>query len=535
MPLLLQTVDFRPVAPPSSRTPRFSSEINSALLFVLIFAGIFALHAPLLNLPYYWDEAGYFVPAARDLLLTGDPIPQNTLSNAHPPLVMIYLALCWKLFGESFVVTRGAMLTVAAFALVGVFRLAQRVANNQVAAATILCTALYPVFFAQSSLAHLDMAAAAFTIWGLSFCLPSRTSESATTGSSAIESAKFRQGASIAMFALAALAKETAILTPLALLAWEILCRWVNRMGRGRASVLKYCHEPRRHFITSLALLLSLVPLALWFAYHYFRTGHIFGNPEFFRYNVESALTPGHVLFAAAGRLWHVTGHMNLFLLTLAAALAMWLRPVRDEGEPRRRIEVPTQMVFAVVIVAHAVALSLIGGAVLARYMLPVLPLVILICVSTIWRRARRWRSVLAVVCAGFVLALFVNPPHRFPWEENLAYRDFVTLHRRAARVLSANYTDSRVLTAWPASDELRWPYLGYVERPLAVVPIEHFSIEKLTTAMRAPSAFNVVLLFSTNYHQDLRPEVAAELLGGRIIFYEERNNQWVAIIERDG
>ena len=30
-----------------------------------------------------------------------------------------------------------------------------------------LCTALYPVFFAQSSLAHLDLAAAGFTFWGL--------------------------------------------------------------------------------------------------------------------------------------------------------------------------------------------------------------------------------------------------------------------------------------------------------------------------------------------------------------------------------
>ena len=25
---------------------------------------------PLLRLPYFWDEAGYYIPAARDLLLT---------------------------------------------------------------------------------------------------------------------------------------------------------------------------------------------------------------------------------------------------------------------------------------------------------------------------------------------------------------------------------------------------------------------------------------------------------------------------------
>ena len=31
----------------------------------------FLLHVSLLRLPYFWDEAGYYIPAARDLLLTG--------------------------------------------------------------------------------------------------------------------------------------------------------------------------------------------------------------------------------------------------------------------------------------------------------------------------------------------------------------------------------------------------------------------------------------------------------------------------------
>ncbi len=46
-----------------------------ALVFAVIFVFIFLLHAPLLRLPYFWDEAGYYVPAARDLLLTGSLIP----------------------------------------------------------------------------------------------------------------------------------------------------------------------------------------------------------------------------------------------------------------------------------------------------------------------------------------------------------------------------------------------------------------------------------------------------------------------------
>ncbi len=161
---------------------------------MLFFFVLLALHAPLLRLPYFWDEAGYYVPAARDLLLRGTLIPHSTPSNAHPPLVMAYLALAWKILGYAPVVTRIAMVAVAAFSLLGVFRLAQRVANTEVAVASTICTALYPVFFAQSSLAHLDLAAAGFTFWALLAYVENRRWRAAV------------------WFSLAALAKETAIL-----------------------------------------------------------------------------------------------------------------------------------------------------------------------------------------------------------------------------------------------------------------------------------------------------------------------------------
>ena len=80
-------------------TSPMRSSLHPALVFAAIFVAIFLLHVPLLRLPYFWDEAGYYVPAARDLLLTGSLIPHTTVSNAHPPLVMAWLALWWKCVG----------------------------------------------------------------------------------------------------------------------------------------------------------------------------------------------------------------------------------------------------------------------------------------------------------------------------------------------------------------------------------------------------------------------------------------------------
>src|SRR5262249_32429066 len=152
--------------------------------------------------------------------------------------------------------------TLAALALLGVFVLAEFVANRGIAVASTLCTALYPVFFAQSSLAHVDLAAAAFTIWGVFFYL------------------KQRRWWCIAAFVCAVLAKETAIITPIAFYVWEI-ARGASSERSNRRSERSEPGGFLQRTFASAWLLAPALPLAAWFAYHYARTGYIFGNPEF--------------------------------------------------------------------------------------------------------------------------------------------------------------------------------------------------------------------------------------------------------------
>ena len=517
-----------------------SARPHPASVFTGIFVGIFLLHLPLLQLPYFWDEAGYYVPAARDLLLTGSLIPHTTVSNAHPPLVMAWIALWWKSVAYAPVVTRSAMLLIAAFSLLGVFRLGQRVANTQVAIASTLCTALYPVFFAQSSLAQVDLAAAGLIFWGLCAHLEDRPVAVAI------------------WFSLAVLAKETAILAPAGLAIWEFVRFVAPRWGALQGLWLDSGPEPGPRWSKRvLPLLVPLLPLLLWYVYHFARTGYVFGNPEFFRYNVASTLNPVRFLLALVLRLWQAFGYMHLWLLTLGMLLAMLLPPIEDDGIERQRIAIPVQMIFLVVVKVYVVAMALIGGAVLARYMLPAVPLVIIIAVSTLRRRLRQWRVAVAVIAIAFVVAWFWNPPYGFSPEDNLAYRDYIVLHQDGERFLEARYPMAHTLTAWPASDELARPWLGYVTRPVQVVRIEDFSLDEVLSAAEFRSHFEVALVFSTKYepghpllerwpqwnelkrrffgyHRDLPPEAAARILGGRIVFSEERKGQWVAVIEME-
>jgi hypothetical protein len=187
--------------------------------------------------------------------------------------------------------------------------------------------------------------------------------------------------------------------------------------------------------------------------------------------------------------------------------------------------------------------------------MLPVVPLVIIVCVSTLRRRVRMWRGLVAFAALAFLAALFVNPPYGFSLEDNLAYRDYILLHQHAEDFVEARYPMARVLTAWPASDELTRPYLGYVTRPMRVFRIEDFSVEQVSAVSELRSNFEVALVFSTKYqpahpwfgtwrrwqqwktqffgyHRDLPPAAAAQVLGGRLVYNDIRHGQWVGVIE---
>jgi hypothetical protein len=111
-----------------------------------------------------------------------------------------------------------------------------------------------------------------------------------------------------------------------------------------------------------------------------------------------------------------------------------------------------------------------------------------------------------------------------------ICLQHFVRLHRDAAQFIDKNYSDPRVLTAWPATDELKNPYFGYAARPLRVVAVENFRPESLRAAA-VKSDYDLALLFSTHGGPTL--EEAAAALGGRVAFRAEREGQWAAVVEK--
>jgi hypothetical protein len=508
------------------------------MLWPLFFVGVYLSHATLLRLPYYWDEAGYYIPAAWDFFRTGSLIPSTTLSNAHPPLPSIYLALWWKLGGMVPSVTRTAVCLVAATALLGVYRIAVVLTGRlDVAIVTTILTAIYPVWFAQSTLAHADIFAATATLWALSYVFAGSRRDYAIAA---------------VLFSVAALCKETAIAIPFSLAGYEL--GTLLRKSTPAETAQNLSIALRRVVL----LIAPVLPLILWYAYHWHKTGFIFGNPEYLRYNAESTLTPLRILVAFGHRVLHVTAYMNLFVPVLCMFASMILPALpENSSELRPRVSFSAQGRIVTIIVANLLLFSVLGGALLTRYLLPLYPLMLVLCVNTWRRRLRYWPALALLTAVAFFAGLRVNPPYRFAPEDNLAYADVIRLHQQAIGRIVRQYPHAIVLTAWPGSDELSKPELGYVRTPIPVVRIENFSLPEIQKAAQSPEPFTVAFPFSTKYdppslpfslghkseeldtrffdfHHDLTPEKIALLLNGQLIWEGDRNGQWAAVLHFD-
>jgi hypothetical protein len=429
-----------------------TSVLPAAIFLALSAALTVALHLPYLRLPFHWDELGQFVPASLDLYRDGSWVTHSTLPNVHPPAVMAYLALVWRVFGYSIPATRLAMLGVASVGLWLSFLLAIRLARGAPGApafAAALFLAATPLFYTQSMMALLDMPAMTLTVLALLLFLDQRWAWCA------------------AACTLLVLTKETAVTTPAVFAGWLWL-RW----GRRREAL---------YFIA------PAVALAGWLTILHHTTGHWLGNAEFGEYNVGYALHPLQILYSVAERLLFLFVKDGRFIGVIALYVG-W-----------RMLQGTAWAIAGLVAGAQLLLVTLLGGAVLDRYLLPVLPILYAAFATAAAAYPTSWRR---ISNTALILALFIgwfwNPPFPFQYEDNLAMVDFVRLQSSAARFLESFAPHERIASMWPFTGAIENPDFGYVDQPLHPVKIESFDLPALAALDR--SSFDVLVVYARQY-----------------------------------
>ncbi len=412
----------------------FTRRASSWIFFFAFLALMIALHRPMLRLPFHWDELGQFAPASLDLYRDGSLVPHSTLPNVHPPGVMAIVALTWRIFGESILAARLAMLVVASAGLLFSFLLAIQLCRGAPGApafAAVLFLMASPIFFSQSEMILLDMPAMTFTALALLLFLEEHYAACA-----------------LACTALV-LMKETSITTPLIFGAWLLFRE-------------KKIREALYFFAPAIAL-------AAWVVLLHQKTGHWLGNEEFARYNVNDSLSLPHILLGFGGRLHFLFIADGRFIGTLALILGFRMLRGKD-----------WQIAFLVAI-AQVVVVTVFGGAMLERYLIPVLPILYaaFAAAASVYPARWRWASHIALL-AMLIAGWFWNPPYPFSYENNLAWTDFVALQKEAANYIEAYGPQKRIASSWPFTGAIQHPYLGYVEQPLQTAELPGFHLDDI-------------------------------------------------------
>ena len=413
-----------------------------AMLWAAAFLVLAAMHIPYLSLPYYWDELGQFVPQTLDLYNEFRWIPVHTLPNVHPPGVEVLLALVWlAVRGPSILAARLLMLAIAAFGVVGSFLLAIRLSRRSAglpAFAALLLLLASPLYYTQSMMVQLDMPAMVFSVWALLYFLDGRL------------------GRSVAMATLAVMMKETAVVLPLVLGTWML----IRERDLRRAA---YFAVP-------------CVVLGAWILIVWRATGHPLGDPTFSQYNAWYSLNPVRLVAALARRIYYLFFAEFRWIGTAALVLVWrktdWLRT-------------PEWAVTGLFAVAHTAIVSAFGGAVLERYLCPVLPILFTAFALGWCALEGRLRLIVpGLALLGSMLSMVWYPSYPFPYENNLAMADFVNIHKLTAEYLASEPDIGIVATAWPLTDALRRPEFGYVTKPLQAIELHDFRAANLRHAL---------------------------------------------------
>ena len=410
--------------------------VSILILFGLFAFVLFCTHFKLLTLPFFWDEAGQFIPQSHDLFARGEWIPTSTMPNSHPPGLPLLLAGVWTLFGYSISITRSLMLLLAAGFLTASFLLAVELLRGAKGAPAFMAAAMLlanPLVFTQSMMAQLDLPSALFsTVLLLAYVMR-------------------LEKLAVAAAAFSVLFKETSIGIPLTLafFAWR---------------------EGRWQFALQLVIA-PLIVVGNWVVFVAIQTGQLFGDGVYRQYNLFYPLHPVRLGFALFRRISYLA--IENFHLIPAVVLVWRWRQIQFD---------PVWRAPLAAVGVHVLLVSVTGGAVLERYLLPALPVLYAGFAAAFSTLVPRWRNVgLGLTCAGLITLLFVNPPWPYALENNLAMVDLVEIERTAAGFLESGFSSMRITTAWPLTDALRKPYLGFVEKPIENVrAVDDFSLERL-------------------------------------------------------
>jgi len=424
---------------------------------------------PTRMLPYWWDSAGYIMHAAQYYLGNNFssfvlPAYDNNISLfAHPPLFPFLLALVWKFFGESLLVSHLFYLVFVFLAIFGVYLLGKEISKNLkdtlmahfVGLSSALLLLISPLFLAHVGIIYVEIPMTAFALLTVYFFIKKNVWGYLIAGT------------------LMLLMKEISVVVILAIIGAIQFQYSKDFMGGKARSLKEFGQLVKKSIIYSIPLLI----LAGWFVWHWAVTGWWFVMPEW-AFQFDPGFSTGKA------RLVFQFFFVEQFRWPITVLSALYLFIIFSRQEIKKFLRKEQALVLSIVLLVP-VTFSIVDF--LSRYVIFGLAFLFIFFSYALgyMLRARGAKDtvgasrkvvfwVIIATVLGFFMAGWNNNTqittwHFPPLEENVEYIDVIRVGKRMSAFVEQNYPDAVVYTSFPSDYMLSEPFQGYISKPVTV------------------------------------------------------------------
>lgn len=459
-------------------------------IFLLVMLVIFKYLV--LGLPYYWDGLN-FLASTIDYLQNNFITPELLEYNlGHPIFLPFFIFILFKIFGTSTLVANSVILFSAFLTLYFTYLIGKTLFSRKIGIITSLILFFTPIFFSYSATLFLDMPLAALTVMALYFAIRSNLLMYFIFSSLAILTKE--NGILVVVgVTLAKLIKEKKINKNVILYALPVIVflGWLltNKIYYGEFLyptttslikinpikilfnfflVLKILFFDQFRWILTSLFILSFVNLK--------KLKNIKINKIIYSlitsiiafialYNFD-LLTRFFISYYpnVHNYLILVKQFSPLFSVLLFSTL-LFYKNIIKELKIKKYLEVIITLLIMLISFSLVIPLS-------PRYLLPLFPLIFLFYSFSISKMFKKYSYLIVLVIIIIFSLGFTGERSTvgFTLETNMEYVDAIKTHQLAASYIEDNFPDATVLAAFPQSSELKYPYGGYVKKPINIV-----------------------------------------------------------------
>lgn len=385
----------------------------------------------ILNTPYYWDEIGWAKAAywlsENNLLRFIPGLHPPAAFWGHPSGLHLTLATIFKLLGQSIWLSH---LLILLFSFLGVYftyLLAGFLYGSPVGIFSALFLFFSPIYYAQSGFFLGDIPVTALGVASVYFAIRK----------------KYVPYLICAIYMV--MIKETGIAIVFSLLIYFFFTEWI-----------KLKHKFKEFLIYSVPLLV----ITSFFIFQKIITGKFccIYPYKFELFNIQSEALFNQAIRISKWLFVYQYRYIFSFLIVLNLIL---IKTSRNRKE---------NLLFLLVFLFSGFSFTFLYF--LPRYLLPAVPY---LCIMGAWSISELIKSKVLQTAVGVALVVLMTnsltgSPIQGNNEWNMKYLDVIKMHKEMAEFIEKNYPDSRILTIFPNTDQLKTPYLGYVKKPLITI-----------------------------------------------------------------